>query len=175
MTDGADSRGLHVVLTDESGRPVRARALAVWLGGVAPARARGLVTIALIDDATMQRLNRRYVGKDRATDVLSFPAETPGRRGLATRQTFATARRDFSPAHPHVLGDIAIATGVARRQARVAGHSYGQELRLLALHGLLHLLGYDHHTDDGAMARLESRLRRKGGLTIGLIERVRRA
>ena len=72
-----------------------------------------------------------------------------------------------------VLGDIVIATGVARRQAKEAGHSYQTELRVLALHGLLHLLGYDHHDkrDQGRMARVEAALRRKGGLAAGLIER----
>jgi probable rRNA maturation factor len=71
------------------------------------------------------------------------------------------------------LGDIVIATGVAKRQARQAGHSYETELRVLALHGVLHLLGYDHERPDdrGAMARLEARLRRKGGLRLGLIAR----
>ena len=71
------------------------------------------------------------------------------------------------------LGDIVIATGLARRQANDAGHSYQIELRVLALHGLLHLLGYDHHDrkDNGRMARVELRLRRKGGLASGLIER----
>jgi probable rRNA maturation factor len=71
------------------------------------------------------------------------------------------------------LGDIVIATGVAKRQAREAGHSLQTELRVLALHGLLHLLGYDHEDreDSGRMARAEARLRRKGGLTAGLIAR----
>jgi probable rRNA maturation factor len=73
------------------------------------------------------------------------------------------------------LGDIVIATGVARRQARRAGHSERVEFRVLALHGLLHLLGYDHHGDDGAMERIEVRLRRKGGLREGLIERAGRS
>jgi probable rRNA maturation factor len=82
------------------------------------------------------------------TDVLSFPADEPGE-----------------------LGDVVIALGVARRQAAQAGHSLATELRVLALHGLLHLLGYDHERDDGQMRRLEQRLRRKGGLREGLIER----
>jgi ssRNA-specific RNase YbeY (16S rRNA maturation enzyme) len=71
------------------------------------------------------------------------------------------------------LGDIVIATGVARRQAKEAGHSTQAELRVLALHGLLHLLGYDHHQthDERRMARAEAKLRRKGGLRSGLIER----
>jgi probable rRNA maturation factor len=69
------------------------------------------------------------------------------------------------------LGDIVIARGVARRQAREAGHPASTEMKVLALHGLLHLLGYDHERDNGAMARLERRLRRKGGLREGLIER----
>jgi probable rRNA maturation factor len=71
------------------------------------------------------------------------------------------------------LGDIVIATGTARKQAKDAGHSYQAELRVLALHGLLHLLGYDHEnrSDAGRMRRIESRLRRQGGLRAGLIER----
>jgi probable rRNA maturation factor len=70
------------------------------------------------------------------------------------------------------LGDVVIASGVAARQAREAGHPLATELRVLALHGLLHLLGYDHEHDDGRMARLERRLRKRGGLGEGLIERV---
>jgi len=122
--------------------------LAAWLAAAAPAGARGEVTIGLVTDARVQALNRRHRGMNRATDVLSFPA----------------GERD-------VLGDIVIATGVARRQARDAGHTLAVELRVLALHGLLHLLGYDHERDDGRMARLERRLRRRGGLVEGLIER----
>ena len=68
-------------------------------------------------------------------------------------------------------GDIVIARGVARRQAREARHSEAIELRVLALHGLLHLIGYDHERDDGRMRRVEQRLRRKGRLREGLIER----
>jgi probable rRNA maturation factor len=127
---------------------VRATGLAGWLAAVAPARARGAVTIALASDQRVRALNRQYRGKDRPTDVLSFPADEPG-----------------------LLGDVVIAIGVATRQARAAGHTLATELRVLALHGLLHLLGYDHEDDDGRMARVEARLRRKGGLREGLIER----
>lgn len=183
MPDDADSRRLRVALTDGAGRPIRAGALAAWLRGVAPARARGVVTIALVTDATMRRLNRRFAGSDRTTDVLSFSADmcpscpkssTSGKRNeplwLRLDRAMVPGRTDLQP-----LGDIVIATGVAMRQARDAGHAYSRELRVLALHGLLHLLGYDHHADDGAMARVEARLRRKGGLTAGLIERAGQA
>jgi len=141
-------RRLIVDLVATTGVP--ARGLGRWLASVAPARARGAVTVAVVPDGRVRRLNRRYRGIDRATDVLSFPAAEPGN-----------------------LGDIVIALGVARRQAREAGHSLQTELRVLALHGLLHLLGYDHERDAGQMARLETRLRARGGLRAGLIERHR--
>jgi probable rRNA maturation factor len=120
------------------------------------------VAIALASDARVRALNRQYRRKDAATDVLAFPAhddvaaDSPGRR-------------------PTALGDIVIATGVARRQAREAGHALQDELRVLALHGLLHLLGYDHYdrADRIRMSRVEARLRRKGGLRSGLIARAR--
>lgn len=135
-----------------------------WLAGVAPARARGELAIALVPDARVRALNRQYRRKDRVTDVLSFPADPADRPPAGGRHADAS------------LGDIVIATGVARRQAREAGHSYETELRVLALHGVLHLLGYDHHDtrDAGRMAKLEARLRRKGGLDAGLIERAGR-
>lgn len=135
---------VEVITTDA----VRAPGLRGWLQAVAPARARGAMTVALVSDARMQALNRRFRQKDAPTDVLSFPAGEPGQ-----------------------LGDVVIALGVARRQATAAGHTLGTELRVLALHGLLHLLGYDHEQDDGRMGRLERRLRRAGGLREGLIER----
>ena len=113
----------------------------------------------------MRLLNRRYRRKDRATDVLSFPAG-PG-------APFLSPPVPLSPSPLLSLGDIAIARGVARRQAADAGHSEAVELRLLALHGLLHLLGYDHQRDHGRMLRVERRLRKKGGLREGLIERTR--
>src|SRR4051794_34217087 len=152
MADGDGTARLHVDVVTPPG--VRAPGLGRWLQSVAPARARGAVTIAIVSDARVRALNRRYRHKNRATDVLSFPA------GL---------RR----AMPRFLGDIVIAAGVARRQARDAGHSLQTELRVLALHGLLHLLGYDHEQDEGQMARFERRLRARGGLREGLIERHR--
>ncbi|HYS26491.1 MAG TPA: rRNA maturation RNase YbeY [Vicinamibacterales bacterium] len=137
----------------------RAPGLATWLESVAPSRARGVMTVAIVPDARVRALNRQYRKKDRATDVLSFPAVAPSarRRGKAGEREF--------------LGDVVIASGVAARQARAAGHSLRTELRVLALHGLLHLLGYDHERDDGRMARLERRLRKRGGLREGVIER----
>lgn len=149
-------------MTDGRGRPVRAPGLRRWIESVAPARARGDLAIALASDAQVRALNRRYRGQDRPTDVLSFPADT------ASIPSHPSSRGPNPP-----LGDLVIATGVARRQAVEAGHSYATELKVLALHGLLHLLGYDHHApdDNGRMRRLESRLRRKGGLEAGLIER----
>lgn len=134
---------------------MRAPGLAAWLRRVAPARARGTMAIALVSDSEIQQLNRRFRGVNKPTDVLSFPGREP---------------RVPSPE----LGEIAIARGVARRQAREAGHAEHVELRVLALHGLLHLLGYDHESDDGLMHRVERKLRRKGGLREGLIERVGR-
>jgi probable rRNA maturation factor len=143
---------LAVTVVDERGRPAAAPGLAAWLRRVAPARARGAVSVALVSDRRVRELNRTYRKKDYATDVLSFPSP-----------------QSLSP-NPF-LGDVVIARGVARRQAREAGHSERTELRVLALHGLLHLLGYDHEQDEGRMLRVERRLRRKGGLPDGLIER----
>lgn len=140
-----------------------------WLAGAAPARARGAVTVALVGDAAIRRLNHTYRGVDRPTDVLSFPADDPyvGRVGLRRAGPRVDIERAF-------LGDIAIAVNVARRQAREHGHPVGAEIRILALHGLLHLLGYDHDADRGEMARVEDRLRRRAGLPAGLIRRARR-
>jgi probable rRNA maturation factor len=144
---------LRVVVTDGRGRPVAAAGLAGWLARAAPASARGDVTIALISDRAMRRLNADYRGVDRLTDVLSFDLG-PGA---------ARPRR--------VAGDVAIALGLAGRQAARLGHPLAKELRILALHGLLHLLGYDHETDQGQMYRLEERLRRRHRLPGGLIGR----
>jgi probable rRNA maturation factor len=148
---------LTVAVTDGRGRPVRDGGLGRWLTRVAPRAASGDVGIALVSDARMRVLNRSFRRKDYATDVLSFPADP----------SLAPVRG------PRPLGDLVIATGVAARQARDGGHSVQTELRILALHGLLHLLGYDHEDpgDEGRMARAEARLLRKGGVKAGLIER----
>jgi probable rRNA maturation factor len=148
---------LRVTVGDEQGRPLGAGGLARWLARVAPRRARGHVNVALVSDARVRRLNRTYRRQDYVTDVLSFSADRPNSRDPAPQ-----------------LGEIVIARGLARRQGRAAGHGPTIELRILALHGLLHLLGYDHERDNGQMRSVERRLRRKGGLREGLIERARR-
>ena len=168
---------------------MRAPGLAAWLIRVAPARARGDVAIAIVSDARSRALNRQFRRQDQATDVISFPSDSRLRRTAASAgparvgRTAASAGparagRTAASAGPATdalvhLGDIVIAAGVARRQGREAGHSFGAELKVLALHGLLHLLGYDHHdpADRGRMSRIESRLRAKGALRAGLIER----
>jgi probable rRNA maturation factor len=150
---------------------MRAPGLSAWLARVAPRTARGDVAVALVSDARIRELNRRFRGKDTPTDVLSFADEG------AQRTTRSVPRIPNAPRAsrlaPRFLGDIVISTMTARRQARDTGHSYASELKVLALHGLLHLLGYDHDhpTDGGRMARLERRLRAQGGLRAGLIER----
>jgi probable rRNA maturation factor len=147
MADGGRRRLVVDIVTTGA---ARAPGLGRWLEGVAPVRARGRMTVAIVADTRVRDLNRRYRGVNAPTDVLSFPADERG-----------------------WLGDVVIAGGLARQQARRAGHRLGVELRVLALHGLLHLMGYDHERDRGQMARLERRLRRKGGLPAGLIERQR--
>jgi probable rRNA maturation factor len=126
------------------------RGLGPWLSKIAPASAKGDLSIALVSDRRMRALNRQFRGKDSVTDVLSFPSDERG-----------------------FLGDVVIAAGVAKRQAKAAGHSVAVELKVLSLHGLLHLVGYDHESDDGRMARAEARLRKKAGLPVGLIERAK--
>ena len=146
--DVSDARGRRLSGPDVSG-------LGAWLSRAAPSGTCGQVTIALVTDPVMRRLNRQFRGADKVTDVLSFPAEaSPNPRNV-----------------PNFLGDLAIARGVAVRQARAQGHSTRVEIRVLALHGLLHLLGYDHEVDAGEMARLEERLRRRAGVPSGLIGR----
>jgi probable rRNA maturation factor len=128
------------------------------------------LTICLVTNAEMTKWNRAYRGKKSPTDVLSFAAEETGpglkKRG---RQRRRGERPPFdfvgSPtSRASYLGDIAIAPAVARRNARRYGRKFGDEMRTLILHGMLHLMGYDHETDSGQMNRRERRLRRELGL-----------
>ncbi|HTA78021.1 MAG TPA: rRNA maturation RNase YbeY [Terracidiphilus sp.] len=120
----------------------------------AAVRLRGRISVLLTTDKAIRRLNRRFREIDKATDVLSFPADAA------------------FPGQEKVAGDLAISVPTARRQCAACGHSLGVELKVLILHGLLHLAGYDHETDSGQMARRERALRAKLGLPQGLIERV---
>jgi len=177
-----------VSVSDGRGRPVGDGGLARWLARVAPRSARGDLAIALVCDARMRVLNRNYRRRNYATDVLSFAAksvEPAGHKADAGKAALKAAadkplvhrsakRGGAGPERRvPVLGDLVIATGVAARQARDARHSYHTELRVLALHGLLHLLGYQHDdpNDRRRMAQVEARLRKKGGLSAGLIQR----
>ncbi len=132
---------LDVVLLERQRRrktsPARLRR--VLRGAAAILRVRGEVAVVLAGDGLLRRLNRAYRGKDRPTDVLSFPGDG-GESGL---------------------GDVVISVATAERNARGLGRTLLQELDVLALHGFLHLLGYDHETDDGTMDRLEARLRKR--------------
>jgi probable rRNA maturation factor len=114
------------------------------------------VAIRLINDTQMARLNHQYRNKPRTTDVLSFPAEER-RRPSNLQARVRKLRGSF-------LGDIAISPVVARRNARAYGRQLDHEFRILILHGVLHLLGYDHETDRGEMNRVETRLRRRLGI-----------
>jgi probable rRNA maturation factor len=118
----------------------------------------GEVHVLLADDATLKRLNKTFRGKNKATDVLSFPA------GPST--VFFS-----EPDAPEFAGDLAVSLETAARQAARFGHTLAEEVRILLLHGLLHLAGYDHETDAGEMASREAELREQLGLPSGLIAR----
>ena len=133
---------------------------------------RDATTICLVTDAQMARWNRIYRGKAKPTDVLSFPAEAGvGRKSSALRKHKTVRRAKLSRNGRHsvsratsYLGDIAIAPAVARRNALELGRTFEDEMRILVLHGVLHLLGYDHETDTGQMERRELRLRHRLGI-----------
>ena len=112
----------------------------------------GKVNVLITGSREIQSLNRRFRKKNKATDVLSFPS-------------LPVAAKRFA-------GDIAISSDIAARSATKLGHTQVEEAKILVLHGVLHLAGYDHENDDGEMARKEQRLRKKFGLPVGLIERV---
>jgi len=112
---------------------------------------KGVVNVLLTSSAEMKSLNRRFRQKDKPTDVLAFPAE-------------ANLRKQFA-------GEIAISAEIAAKNAHALGHSPAEEVKILALHGVLHLRGYDHECDNGQMARREKQLRAVLHLPQGLIER----
>jgi probable rRNA maturation factor len=111
---------------------------------------KGAPTVLVTSSRRMRQLNAKFRGKDYATDVLSFPSPT-------FVEGFA--------------GDIAVSADIAARNARALSHSVANEIEILVLHGVLHLAGYDHESDNGKMAGKEIRLRRKLGLPAALIER----
>ena len=112
---------------------------------------KGMVNVLVTGSPELRSLNRRFRAKDQPTDVLSFPPGPCFAEGLA--------------------GDIAISADIAKQNARRLGHSAAQEIKILVLHGVLHLVGYDHERDEGTMAAKEAHLRRSLGLPLGLIER----
>jgi probable rRNA maturation factor len=114
---------------------------------VLPAEAQGM-TVAFVSDRAMRELNRRWRHQQGTTDVLSFPAD----------------QDEFERLDGLSLGDVVISVEQASRQARENGLSLDQEIAQLILHGLIHLCGYDHATDNGEMDRLELRLRKKLGI-----------
>ena len=111
----------------------------------------GRVNVVLASDRELRMLNRRYRDKDKSTDVLSFPA-------------VGVVAHEFA-------GDVIISVDTAARNARLYAHSLSHEIKILVLHGLLHLAGYDHEADRGQMAAREESLRRQFGLSDGLIRR----
>jgi probable rRNA maturation factor len=134
---------------------LRSRALAEFVQKACRAAGlRGAVSVLITRNSNMRRLNSRFRGKTTATDVLSFPA--------------AASANGF-------LGDIAISLDLAEHNARLLGHSVADEIRILMLHGILHLAGYDHESDKGEMATKEILLRRRLALPASLIERSGRA
>jgi probable rRNA maturation factor len=121
----------------------------------------------LTGDAELRRLNHQFLGKNYPTDVLSFPANVA--QALPPVR-FSLSRDTELSVHSH-LGDLAISLPRARAQARQHGHDLETEVRILMLHGVLHLLGMDHETDSGEMARAEKKWRKAFDLPGGLIER----
>ena len=153
---GAPVLKTHSKIISRDVRLPSARTLARFLALAQKAvRLKGQVTVLLTTDAAIRRLNKQFRGKNNATDVLSFPASGPGAEDVA--------------------GDLAISVTTALGQAAEQGHSLSTEIKVLVLHGLLHLAGLDHEVDDGAMARRERALRAKLKLPQGLIERTTQA
>lgn len=126
------------------------------------------VTICLVSDAEIARMNESFRKKKGPTDVLSFPAAENGNEGKKIFEAGGKKAKDSgnrkSQDGEKYLGDIAIAPETAKRYAEKNGRKLTEELRVLILHGVLHLLGYDHETDRGEMNRIEQKMRRRFGL-----------
>jgi probable rRNA maturation factor len=113
----------------------------------------GATFVRFVANAEMKRLNTRFRHKPKTTDVLSFPTET--------RTTPSSVKRRTMELRGTFLGDIAISPTVAQRNAKAFGRNTSEEICVLLLHGVLHLLGYDHENDRGQMERVETKLRRR--------------
>ncbi len=165
----------HLIVNQQDNYVVNIPRLREYLGKLKRALRLGKrdCNVCLVDDKEIRRLNAFYLGRDRATDVLSFPwigqqkhATPRPRNGRAQARRKCQRSREFAaPEFRNFLGDIVISVGTARRNARRDGHSTLHEIRWLVLHGLLHLLGYDHERDRGEMARRELALRRRMGIS----------
>jgi probable rRNA maturation factor len=148
------SAGPAAELSAKTFRLPSTRTLAQFLKRAqAAVRLRGQVTVLLTGDTAMRDLNARFRGKNQPTDVLSFPSE------------------HFVRGTENIAGDVAISVETAQRQSAEQGHLLATEIKVLMLHGLLHLAGHDHETDAGEMQRRERSLRSRLGLPPGLIER----
>jgi len=143
--------GMKVIVLEHKSQSVSVRALSLFAAKAQRSlRLSGEVNVRITSNRELQELNRRFRRKDKPTDVLSFPSD-----------------------RPKLAGDIAISADIAAANAADIGHSTETELKILILHGLLHLAGYDHETDDGEMRLHETKLRQQFGLPTGLIERAR--
>ncbi len=165
-----------MILNRQRRVPITLAPLEAFAGRVARTLrvARESFSVCLVSDAEMARMNHRFRGKRGPTDVLSFPAN--GAAGVLARRNGSrgfgaprarSRRRAFSSSAGdgrEFLGDIAISPQTARRNAQQDGRALASELQILILHGVLHLLGYDHETDEGEMERVEGRLRRRLGI-----------
>ena len=148
----------QVVTIEKRNAELSARALILFTARAQRAAGlRGEVNILITDNAAMRNLNRRFRKKSRPTDVLSFPA----------------AKNGVDVGAHNLAGDIAISAEIAAQNAQRLGHSLADELKVLILHGVLHLAGYDHETDNGEMAAKEEHLRRALRLARSLTERAR--
>jgi probable rRNA maturation factor len=151
----ASSDGERLVIIQESVAGLSEAALVKFVARARRAAGlRGTVSVLVTSSRELQGLNRRFRGKNKPTDVLSFPAMPGLMRGFA--------------------GDVAISAEIAAHNARRLGHTAADEIRILVLHAVLHLAGYDHEQDKGQMERKEQRLRKALGLPVGLIERTAR-